>query len=487
MKASEDVLTALRGEPRGFAGVWERLWFGEGSLVRLAAFRIVAMVTALFGLHFHRMSLVQGDGETAFVARRFVPVYFLELLGVGPMEPEVARVVYAVLFGLILLGILGLFTRFVCALVAAGMLFWVGTAYSYGQPHHEYGVLAFALCALPFGPVGARLSLDSLLARRRTAAREHRRLVAPTEGAGAMLPIRFVQLTAALGYLFAGMTKLRIGGAEWMNGYTLQGIMLEFEAPLTDALASNLLVLKVLSVGVILMQLLCVLAVIWRPARWFFVPGIIGVHLGSMVSLDTGTFLGLWMMQAAFIDLEKVPGFLHARIAGGALWKRVPWLAGVLVVGWALVVFYVEKGPVIVPWLFLPVAIAGVLGLMASRRGDLVFDGGCGICLKTMALVDALNWSGRARLLDATRWETVAAAHPELSQEACFEDIHFVDAKGTAFRGFEAYRALAWRLPLTVLVAPLLYLPGVPELGRRVYRHVADGRSTTSCGVEPPQ
>lgn len=485
MRAAEDLASALR---QGRAGLWERLWFGEGPLVRLAVFRIVVLADALFALSFHRMSLVQGDAGHVFVTRRFVPLYFLELLGIGPMDPGVARVLYVVLFALILLGILGLFTRVVCALVAAGMLLWTGTAYSYGQPHHEYGLLAFALCSLPFGPVGERLSLDSLRARWRKAARERQRMEPPVYGENALLPIRFVQLTAALGYFFAGITKLRIGGVQWMNGYTLQGFMLRFDAPLTDWLAEQLLVLRVMSVGVILIQVLCVIAVIWRPSRWFFVPGIVGLHLGSMLAMDTGTFLGLWLLQAAFVDFEKLPGFLHARIARGWIGERALWLAGVLVCTWFLVAFYVEKGPSVVPWLFLPVGIAGVLGLLGRARGDLVFDGGCGICMKTIAVVDALNWSGRVRMLDATRWDEVVREHgTKLSQDEVFADIHFVDARGRVFRGFEAYRKLAWRLPITVLIAPLLYLPGVPAVGKRVYRHVADGRLTTSCGVDPAE
>jgi len=42
--------------------------------------------------------------------------------------------------------------------------------------------------------------------------------------------------------------------------------------------------------------------------------------------------------------------------------------------------------------------------------------------------------------------------------------------------GFYAFRWMAWRLPLTMLAAPLLYLPGVPWLGRRVYHWVARNR-----------
>ncbi len=480
MRAAPDVVGALRA---GRRGLWERLWFGAAPLVRLDAFRIVALTMALYALRFHRKGLVQVDAANEFVSRRFVPVYFLELLGVGPMSPEVARTLYVVLFTLVVLGLVGLFTRVVCALVAAGMLFWVGTAYSYGQPHHEYGVLAFALCALPFGPVGARLSLDAVLRRRRAAARTPGAPLptAPELGEGACLPLRFVQVTLGLSYLFAGLSKLAIGGSEWLNGYTLQGFMLEFDAALTDAIAANLPLLRAMSWGVIGIQVFSFVAVLWRPARWVFVPAIVALHLGSRYTMDTGSFFGLWAFQAAFVDWERVPDFLARRALRGTLVKRVVWIVLVALTALGLVALYLEKGPAGVPWLFLPLALAGVLALVPRARVDLVFDGGCGICRRTVVAVDAADWAGRVRLLPTTDWDAVAALHPALELADCLADVHLVDAHGRVFRGFAAYRQLAWRLPLAAPLAPLLYLPGVPALGERVYRHVADGRATTSC------
>jgi hypothetical protein len=44
------------------------------------------------------------------------------------------------------------------------------------------------------------------------------------------------------------------------------------------------------------------------------------------------------------------------------------------------------------------------------------------------------------------------------------------------YHGFAALRWLAWRLPLLWPVLPLLYLPGVPALGQRLYLWVARNR-----------
>ncbi|MEO0649990.1 MAG: hypothetical protein AAFZ65_04880, partial [Planctomycetota bacterium] len=87
MKAAEDLIGALRP---GLRGAWERYWFGEGSLVRLAAFRIAVLSIALYALTFFRPSLVQDDASLELVQRKFTPVYFLDVLGIGPQSPEFA-------------------------------------------------------------------------------------------------------------------------------------------------------------------------------------------------------------------------------------------------------------------------------------------------------------------------------------------------------------------------------------------------------------
>jgi predicted DCC family thiol-disulfide oxidoreductase YuxK len=46
----------------------------------------------------------------------------------------------------------------------------------------------------------------------------------------------------------------------------------------------------------------------------------------------------------------------------------------------------------------------------------------------------------------------------------------------TVYRGFAAFRWMAWRMPLTWLVAPFLYLPGMNWLGSRAYLWVARNR-----------
>ena len=65
----------------------------------------------------------------------------------------------------------------------------------------------------------------------------------------------------------------------------------------------------------------------------------------------------------------------------------------------------------------------------------------------------------------------------ELDPHRLIEEMHVLTPdRRRAFAGYRAFRWIAWRLPLTWLVAPFLYLPGVPWLGNRVYRWVARNR-----------
>jgi predicted DCC family thiol-disulfide oxidoreductase YuxK len=54
--------------------------------------------------------------------------------------------------------------------------------------------------------------------------------------------------------------------------------------------------------------------------------------------------------------------------------------------------------------------------------------------------------------------------------------MHVLTPKGRLYGGYAALRWLAWRLPLLLPIAPLLYLPGITQLGDRLYRWVARNR-----------
>jgi predicted DCC family thiol-disulfide oxidoreductase YuxK len=116
----------------------------------------------------------------------------------------------------------------------------------------------------------------------------------------------------------------------------------------------------------------------------------------------------------------------------------------------------------------------------------MLFDGGCGLCTRTMQVVRRLDTRDRIDVLDVARdWASIAARFPSLSRTACLENMHVITPEGRVETGYAAYRAMAWAVPLAWPVLPLLYLPGAHLVGERIYQAVARRRLTASCALEP--
>ncbi|MEO8030422.1 MAG: DCC1-like thiol-disulfide oxidoreductase family protein, partial [Gemmatimonadota bacterium] len=156
------------------------------------------------------------------------------------------------------------------------------------------------------------------------------------------------------------------------------------------------------------------------------------------------------------------------------------WLMmGVLFLGYASVY------PVLVPWAEVAAAIRRWLGARGSVA--MLFDGSCGVCTRTMRVLRAVDVLGRIEFLDVIgQWPVIASRYPGLDRLQCLADMHVLASDSSAATGFVAYRRLAWRVPVAWLVLPLLYLPPVPQIARRIYRRVADDRMSHGCELPWP-
>lgn len=113
-----------------------------------------------------------------------------------------------------------------------------------------------------------------------------------------------------------------------------------------------------------------------------------------------------------------------------------------------------------------------------------LYDGGCGMCQKTIRLMPWFDWMRLTRKRDITReWDALKAEFPTLDIEACMRDMHVIRGDGRIEFGYDGYRMLAWVLPPLWLILPLLYLPPIRWLGWKIYRRVADSRR--ACAIEP--
>ena len=123
-----------------------------------------------------------------------------------------------------------------------------------------------------------------------------------------------------------------------------------------------------------------------------------------------------------------------------------------------------------------PAPTAPALPPAAEGKAVVLYDGACPLCRAGVKTLHRLDWFKQIPFHDA-RAATLPPAEVPLVRKMMLEEMHLLTPdRKHAPAGFKAFRWMAWRLPLTVLFAPLLYIPGIPWLGNRVYLWVAKNR-----------
>jgi predicted DCC family thiol-disulfide oxidoreductase YuxK len=428
----------------------ERHWFAPARLSDLAMARILIVGSQLL---FFLPSLERQLRQAAADPLLFRPLPALKVLmlpfgewGVRP-EPMFLQAVWiaAVVSGITAL--LGLYTRASVSLFAAANTLLIAHVYSYGEYHHAQAILVMALWLLALGPSGSACSLDDLFSRLSSAARfaSFRPRPRPEYSEMARWPLRTVQWLLVLAYLSAGLSKLRIGGLQWLNGHTLSHYLVQdgvrFGNDFTLALAGQTELLAVLSLGAVGLELTFGLAVLVPALAWPYVLGGALLHLGIHV-LQHATFFQYIVLYVVLIEplREHAPWkLLRSR-------RRTP----------------------------------------STRRGwTVVYDGLCPRCIRTMVVLDSLDLGGRLSYLDLERdWLEVERRDPELTMEAARHAMIVLGPDGTAYHGYDAFRTLSRSIPALWPALPLFHLPLVSRLGRRVYAWLAARRTRLVCTAD---
>jgi predicted DCC family thiol-disulfide oxidoreductase YuxK len=113
--------------------------------------------------------------------------------------------------------------------------------------------------------------------------------------------------------------------------------------------------------------------------------------------------------------------------------------------------------------------------MSSAARAQVLYDGQCAFCRKSVELLRRLDWLGRLSYVNARDSSRLPAGAP-LEPARLLEEMHVLTPDRHVYHGFGALRWLAWRLPLLWPLAPLLYIPGVPALGQHLYLWVARNR-----------
>ena len=314
---------------------------------------------------------------------------------------------------------IGLWTR-VSALVVYVVLCLL---HSRNAPIHDSGdtVMMVLSAYLALSPSGAACSVDRL-----------RRIFAGKEDDDPPLIVpwaqRLIQIQMAVLYLCASLSK--VTGPPWLDGTAVYYPLHLSESARFPILGrDNIYVINLMTWGTIAVEMMLA-TLVWVPRLRLYVLALgVLLHLGIEYTFNIPLF--------SFLMITSYLAFLN----GADIQNFLAW--------------------------------SGRLLALTPLR--LVYDGECDFCKSSLLVVRFLDVFRRITFVDSH--DPAALAATGVRFEDAEEAAYAVRPDGRQFAGFDAFRQVAWQLPLTAPLAPLLYLPPIPQLGRRAYTWIKDNRS----------
>ena len=201
----------------------------------------------------------------------------------------------------------------------------------------------------------------------------------------------------------------------------------------------------------------------------------------ASVPLSYGTILfeALWLLL--LFPRPLVLPLLPTRLHGISL-KRWLLLAGVAFHGGIFLFLDVGSFSIAMMVAYLGLLLnsdfAAFKRMCGSARAQvaLLYDGKCGLCIRSVFGILMLDPVGRVRPVDFHDKAARTAVAPELKFADLDKAMHIKTGTGRSEKGFDAFRLLAWSLPPLWPLAPLLYIPGIPPVGRIIYAQISKRR-----------
>lgn len=313
---------------------------------------------------------------------------------------------------------IGFWSRTSAALVYLG----IAALHARNAPiHHSGDTVVIVMAAyLVLSPCGAACSVDRLL--RIFQGREDD--TPPQVVAWAQ---RLMQLQITVLYFCAAMSKAT--GPAWQDGtavYYPMHLPESVRFPIWGQ--DNSYVINLVTWGTVAVEM-ALGTVVWVPRlRLYVLAGGVLLHFGIEYAMNIPLFSAI--MVASYINFlyaSDIQHFLH--------WAKRP------------------------------------LGLTPLR---LVYDGQCDFCKSSLLAVRFFDVFRQITFVDSHDPDLLAATG--VSFEKAESAAYAVRPDGKQLAGFDAFRQVAWQLPATALLAPLLYIPGIPQLGRRSYEWIKNNR-----------
>jgi len=350
---------------------------------------------------------------------------------------------------ILFLGLIGWRTRLVIPLGALFTFVFLGILIDHSFFWHQNLVPLYLMIVLSFTPCGDGWSIDRLwkIAQGRTVPDAGR--LSPAYGWS-----RYAcWVTIALPYVANGLSKLQEGGFYWWNATNMRTNLYgdtlnprEFDWALSLHLAHVPdIFLALLGIFALSSETLFGMVLFSRVARRIFPVAAVLMHIGIFL-MQRILFFDLILLQLVFFDFTPVRKAIGARLA-------------------------IKRG-----------------------RLQVLYDGLCPFCRRTVRLLTSLDLFTRLEFLDFRRLDLddynrrsgLNLALRDLEEEM------YVVCRGKAYRGFGGYRRIALAVPAFWALAPWLFLPGISFMGASVYGRVARNRQKvvwcdSHCPVRPSE
>lgn len=426
---------------------WNAFWFEPATadnlgLARILVFGSMAIFYVTTPYLFPSWGWHQTFSEWGGVSHLFwKPIWLFRTFHLPQLSSSEIAIMDGVWKTALIFAAVGLFTRFSAGVAAILSVYLFGLQNNFGKTHHLEILLLWAFLIFTVSRCGDAFSLDRLLRTGRTGQGPDRKSGEYT------WPVRLIWVIMAMIYLEAGISKARHSGITWVTGGVMTFFLQRSQYHITDAepltnwgllIARHWWSSSLFALMGIGLELTYWTALFSKRLRWVMVPGGMMMQIG-IAALMGPNFYQMIICQFLWLPLDKI----------------FYWFVGLF---------------------------------PAKQKYTVVFDGSCGLCKRTVALIKSLDLFHGVEYLDAFNgWPEVQRRFPTLDRDRCLEEMYAVDASGKVRVGFDAYRGLAFILPLGWLLLPVFYFPGALVIGPKLYRNVANNRHNSGCELPPTQ
>jgi predicted DCC family thiol-disulfide oxidoreductase YuxK len=321
----------------------------------------------------------------------------------------------------------GWWTSWVKWIVLVGQI-----SYYYRNTTVIYGVdvtLASLLVILCAAPIGRAMSLDRVRAVRAVKRDDLQSMLPQFSSPWAGACTRLMQIQMAVLFLYSGLGKR---GDQWWSGDAIWSVFTlnEFYNPaLVGLLAHQYWLVNVATYMTILIEIAYPFLIWQRRTRPYELAAAVSLHL--LFAILMGLFYFSVVMIMGHMSFLR-PEWLHRL---GAWWR--------------------------------------------CRTGDMemIYDGRCGFCVRSMAWLLAFDGLQRIGIRDFRTNPSPVVTDAQLEKA-----LYLVLPDGRALPGFEAYRYVVARVPGLWWLVPLFYVPVLSRMvGHPMYNWVATNRSRLSA------